>query len=138
MRANADKDFTKYVLIVDDEEVNREMLGMILSSSYKVMYASDGDEALDMINSFSDFLSLVLLDILMPHKNGYEVLEEIAGDPSLQKIPVVVLTSEKEAEIKSLKLGAADFLTKPYDLPEVILARVAHAIDLYEKEAASV
>ncbi|MCR5594884.1 MAG: EAL domain-containing protein [Lachnospiraceae bacterium] len=132
MRANADKDFTKYVLIVDDEEVNREMLGMILSSSYKVMYASDGDEALDMINSFSDFLSLVLLDILMPHKNGYEVLEEIAGDPSLQKIPVVVLTSEKEAEIKSLKLGAADFLTKPYDLPEVILARVAHAIDLYE------
>ena len=132
MKNNAEKDFTKFVLVVDDEEVNRDMLGFILGSTYEVMYASDGEEALDMIRSFSDILSLVLLDIMMPKKDGYQVLEEMGEDPSLQKIPVIVLTSEKEAEIRSLKLGAADFLTKPYDLPEVILARVGHSIDLYE------
>lgn len=126
------KDFIKFVLVVDDEEVNREILGMILGGSYELLYASDGAEALDMIRSFADILSLVLLDLMMPKMSGYEVLEEIQSDPSLQKIPVVVLTSEKEAEIRSLKLGAADFLTKPYDMPEVILARVAHSIALYE------
>lgn len=126
------KDFIKFILVVDDEEVNREILGMILGGSYEIMYASDGDEALDMMRAFSDILSLVLLDLMMPKKNGYEVLSDIQADPALQKIPVVVLTSEKEAEIKSLKMGAADFLTKPYDLPEVILARVAHSIALYE------
>lgn len=132
MGSNADKDFVKFVLIVDDEEVNREMLGMILKTRYEVMYASDGVEALNTLRMFTDILSLVLLDINMPNKNGYEVLEEIVSDPALQKIPVVVLTSDKEAEIRSLKLGAADFLTKPYELPEVILARLDHSIALYE------
>ncbi len=129
---NSENDFIKFVLIVDDEDVNREMLGMILGSAYEVLYASNGEEALDKIRAFSDILSLILLDIMMPVKDGYQVLEEINLDPSLKKIPVIVLTSEKEAEIRSLKLGAADFLTKPYDLPEVILARIKHSIDLYE------
>lgn len=125
-------EFTKFVLVVDDEEINRQMLGMILGEKYSVMYASDGAEAISTIKAFSDILSLVLLDLLMPNVDGYQVLEEMQDDPSLQKIPVIVLTSEKEAEIKSLKLGAADFLTKPYDLPEVILARVSHSIALFE------
>ena len=68
----------------------------------------------------------------MPQVNGYEVLEKIHNDTSLSKIRVVVLNSEKSAEIKSLQMGAADFLTKPYDLPEVIRARVRHAIALFE------
>ena len=132
MKNGANDDFIKFVLVVDDEEVNREMLGFILGSSYEVMYASDGDEALDKMRSFSDILSLVLLDIMMPGKDGYQVLEEMSHDPSLQTVPVIVLTSDKEAEIRSLQLGAADFLTKPYDQPEIILARIRHSIDLYE------
>ena len=132
MSSDRQDDFTKFVLIVDDEQINREILGMTLSGSYEVMYASDGEEAIEKIKAFSDILSLVLLDILMPKMDGYQVLEEMQADPSLSKIPVIVLTSEKEAEIRSLQMGAADFLTKPYDLPPVILARIDHAITLYE------
>ena len=132
MSSDRQNDFTKFVLIVDDEQINREILGMTLSGSYEVLYASDGEEAIEKIKAFSDILSLVLLDILMPKMDGYQVLEEMQADPSLSKIPVIVLTSEKEAEIKSLQMGAADFLTKPYDLPPVILARIDHAITLYE------
>ena len=132
MSSKDTNDFVKFVLVVDDEEINREILGMILEGSYEVMYASDGQEALDTMRAFSDILGLVLLDIMMPRMDGYQVLEEMQSDPSLQKIPVIVLTSEKGAEIKSLKMGAADFLTKPYDRPEVILARVRHSIELYE------
>ncbi len=132
MSSKDTNEFVKFVLVVDDEEINREILGMILEGSYEVMYASDGQEALDTMRAFSDILGLVLLDIMMPRMDGYQVLEEMQSDPSLQKIPVIVLTSEKGAEIKSLKMGAADFLTKPYDRPEVILARVRHSIELYE------
>ncbi len=132
MADNASRNFRKFVLIVDDEEVNRKILGHILEQEYEVMYASNGQEALDTLHCFSDILSLVLLDILMPVKDGYQVLEEMHEHAALAAIPVVVLTSEKEAEVKSLRLGAADFLTKPYDTPEVILARAKHSIDLYE------
>ena len=132
MSLDDQKGFTKFVLIVDDEQINREILGMTLQGAYEVMYASDGEEAIERIRAFSDILSLVLLDIMMPRMNGYQVLEEMQADPSLSKIPVIVLTSDKEAEIKSLQLGAADFLTKPYDLLPVIMARIDHAITLYE------
>lgn len=127
-----DTDFKRTVLVVDDEDVNRMMLGTILEQKYSVLYAKDGKEALDIIRSRSENLSLVLLDLLMPILDGYQVLSEINADSKLKKIPVIVLTSEKSAEIKSLELGAADFLSKPYDLPEVILARVQHSIQLFE------
>ena len=127
-----DTDFKRTVLVVDDEDVNRTMLGTIIEQKYNVIYAKDGMEALTQIRLNADSLSLVLLDILMPELDGYEVLKEIQSDSKLKKIPVIVLTSEKSAEIKSLDLGAADFLSKPYDLPEVILARVQHSIQLFE------
>ena len=124
--------FEHTVLVVDDEAVNREMLGAILEPTYTVMYAGDGTEALEVIESQKGRLSLVLLDLLMPKVSGFDVLETMKARGLLSKIPVIVLTSEKSAEIKSLELGAADFLAKPYDLPEVILARVSHAIELFE------
>ena len=127
-----DTDFKRTVLVVDDEDVNRSLLGAILEQKYIVLYAKDGKEALEQIRAHADSLSLVLLDLLMPELDGYAVLGEINKDAKLKKIPVIVLTSEKSAEIKSLELGAADFLSKPYDLPEVILARVQHSIQLFE------
>ncbi|MBQ8014526.1 MAG: EAL domain-containing protein [Treponema sp.] len=127
-----DTDFKRTVLVVDDEDVNRALLGAIIEQKYNVLYANDGKEALDQIKKNADNLSLVLLDIFMPEMNGYEVLSEINNDAKLKKIPIIVLTSEKSAEVKSLDLGAADFLSKPYDLPEVILARVQHSIQLFE------
>ena len=116
-----DTEFKRTVLVVDDEDVNRALLGAIIEQKYNVLYAKNGKEALDQIKQNADGLSLVLLDILMPEMDGYEVLGEINKDSKLKKIPVIVLTSEKSAEVKSLELGAADFLSKPYDLPEVIL-----------------
>lgn len=124
--------FERTILIVDDEAINRELLGNIIQSEYKVIYASDGKEALEKIHSEGNTISLVLLDLLMPVMNGNEVLKTMNDEGIINEIPVIVLTSEKSSEIESLKLGAADFLTKPYDLPEVILARVRHSIQLFE------
>ncbi len=124
--------FERTILIVDDESINRELLGNIIQSEYKVIYASDGKEALEKIHSEGNTISLVLLDLLMPVMNGNEVLKTMNDEGIINEIPVIVLTSEKLSEIESLKLGAADFLTKPYDLPEVILARVRHSIQLFE------
>ena len=124
--------FERTILIVDDESVNREMLGSIIQSEYKVMYAENGKEALEKIHENASSISLVLLDLLMPVMDGNEVLKTLNKEGLITEIPVIVLTSEKSSEIESLKAGAADFLTKPYDLPEVILARVRHSIQLFE------
>ncbi|SFI54566.1 EAL domain, c-di-GMP-specific phosphodiesterase class I (or its enzymatically inactive variant) [Treponema bryantii] len=124
--------FERTILIVDDEAINREILGNIIQSEYKVIYAENGKEALEIIQSEASAISLVLLDLLMPVMDGNEVLKAMKEEGLITDIPVIVLTSEKSSEIESLKLGAADFLTKPYDLPEVILARVRHSIQLFE------
>ena len=126
------KGFRRRILIVDDEFIEREMLGNMLSAVYEVVYAGDGAAALDMIKKDKSKLSLIILDLHMPKLDGYSLLEIMHSDPELRRIPVIVLTSEKEAEVKSLQLGAADFITKPYEVPEVIQARVTHSIELAE------
>ncbi len=122
----------RLVLIVDDEHINRRLLGKMIEQEYDVIYAEDGKEALELIRKRMNTLSLILLDFIMPNMDGFAVLEELRGDPALSRIPVIMLTSERTAEVKSLQLGAADFITKPYDMPEVILARVRHSIELAE------
>ena len=133
--------FNKYlslrrkILVVDDELINREVLGNIINSDYDVLFAADGDEALKIIRKEEQTLSLIMLDLIMPHIDGYEVLRSMQNSPNLKRIPVIVLTADKSAEIKSLELGAADFISKPYDMPEVILARVRRLIQLAESYA---
>ena len=120
------------VLVVDDELINRELLGAILCRKYNVLYAANGRVALDIVRKIPGKISLVLLDLLMPEINGFEVLKTLKGDANMRKIPVIVLTSEKNAEVESLQLGAADFIPKPYNMPEVIMARVQRSIELAE------
>ena len=122
----------RLVLIVDDELINRELLGSVLQNEYELMYASNGQEAMDRIRENKDTLSLVLLDLMMPVLSGTEVLKKIKADPELQHIPVIVLTSDQEAEIDSLMLGAIDFIPKPYPQHKVILARILRTIELSE------
>lgn len=122
----------RQVLVVDDEHINREMLGYIISQKYEVLYAENGEEALSIIRENRKKLSLIMLDLMMPVLDGFEVLKTMQEDSEIKAIPVIVLTSEKSAEVESLKLGAADFITKPYDMPEVILARVHRIIELSE------
>ena len=120
------------VLVVDDEEINREILGGILEDSYDVLFAADGREALSVIEEKGPLLSLVLLDLMMPDVDGFEVMDAMQKDVISRNIPIIVLTSEESAEIESLRKGAADFIKKPYDMPEKILARVKRIIALYE------
>ncbi|MBQ7645997.1 MAG: EAL domain-containing protein [Clostridia bacterium] len=124
---------TRKILVVDDQELNRDILGVILEEESEVIYACNGREALEKIRENKESLSLIMLDIFMPEMNGFEVLEAMAADDLLKRIPVIVLTSEKSAELKALELGAADFITKPFDVHDVILVRARRIIELNEK-----
>ena len=120
------------VLVVDDQEINRDALEVILEDDYEVIFASNGQEALDAMNERCDDLSIVLLDLMMPVMDGFQVLEISRADDRLKHIPIIVLTAEKNAELQALQMGAADFITKPFDMHEVILARVSRIIELSE------
>lgn len=121
------------VLIVEDEFVNQQILGQIISSEYQPIYANNGQEALDILHENPQEISLVLLDLNMPVMDGFELMRIMNEEEILKRIPIIVLTSEKSAEIQSLQLGAQDFITKPYDMPEIILARVKRSILLAEE-----
>ena len=122
----------RVVLVIDDDIINREMLGNMLSNEYDVLYAENGKIALEMIEKNGDMLSLILLDMLMPEMDGSELLTLLKQNEKFEHIPVIVLTTEKDLEVKSLRLGASDFIKKPYDMPEVVLARVKRIIELWE------
>ena len=119
------------VLIVDDEQINREMLGMLLDGEgYDLLYAEDGQQALDLL--LTERISLVLLDVLMPVLSGTELLLRMHNDPALRRVPVIVLTSDSKLEVDCLKLGASDFIPKPYPPADIIRARVRRTIELSE------
>ncbi len=120
------------ILVADDEKINREILHAILESDYELLFAQDGLAAFDLLLEYRDTLSLVLLDLNMPRMSGQEFLRRKKADPLLQAVPVIVLTSDQEAEVESLRLGAIDFIPKPYPKPDVILARVQRTIELSE------
>jgi len=120
------------VLVVEDELVNSQLLGFILSEDYNVLYAEDGRKALDILFANIGRISMVLTDIKMPVMGGFELIRQIKAEPKLSMIPIMVLTSETTYEEKSLQLGAIDFLTKPYNMPTIILSRVRRIIELSE------
>ena len=122
------------ILVVDDEMINREILGNMLSRDYDVVYAENGQQAIDTLRKEPGAFSLMLLDLLMPVLGGQKVLEACRSDADLAGIPIIVMTQEEEAEVASIRAGADDFIKKPYNMPEVILARCERIIDLYEKK----
>lgn len=123
------------VLIVDDEMINRMMLGAMLEQTYESTFASNGEEAMTALRDPDANYSLILLDLMMPVMDGFQVIESCQADEQLRKIPIIVMTAEKSAEVKSIRMGAADFITKPYDMPEVILARCERIIELSEDKS---
>ena len=123
---------SRLILVVDDQEISRDVLSLILEEDYEVIYAVNGKEALEAIQENLDKLSMILLDLNMPVMNGYEVLERLHRDERMKCIPVIVLTSDKQAELKALHMGAVDFITKPFDMHEIVLARVQRMIELAE------
>lgn len=121
------------VLVVDDELINRELLETILSFDYDVTTVPGGVEAMSELRAQPDAFSLILLDIIMPKMSGFDVIEACKSDDKLKNIPIIVMTSEKSAEVRSIHMGAADFIAKPYRMPEVIIARCERIIELNEE-----
>ena len=82
------------VLVVDDQEINRDVLGMMLEDYYDILYASDGKEALQKIEENQDRLSVVLLDLIMPEMDGFEVMSRVNGSEQLKRIPIIGIDDE--------------------------------------------
>lgn len=122
----------RYVLIAEDEIVSRLMLGNSLEQDYEILYAGDGLEALEQIMLHKNDLALVLLDLQMPRMSGVEVLKTLKSEPDTQNIPILVLTSDQSMEAACLRMGAMNFISKPYPDAEIILARVNKCIELSE------
>ena len=123
----------RQILVADDDNINRQLLKFMLQDRYDILLAEDGQQALDILHEKKDEISLVLTDILMPVMDGLEFLKVRRNDSLINGIPVIVMTSEDQAEVDSLKLGAVDFIKKPFDHPEIILARVQRSIELFEE-----
>ena len=120
------------ILIIEDEFVNREILTAMLDSEYEVILAVSGEDAETILLRQAGEISLVLLDLNLPDRNGLDILREMKEDLRTAKIPVIVLTSDKEAEVECLDLGAIDFISKPYPIPKVVQARIRRTIELSE------
>jgi len=122
----------KSVLIVDDERTNISTLKTMLSSEYNIYASSDGEEAIDTAEEFIP--DVILLDIIMPEMDGYEVITALKKSEKTRNIPVIFITGldSTEAEEKGLTLGAADYITKPFH-SAIVLMRVKNQINLIER-----
>ena len=89
----------RQVLVVEDQELNRDILGMILEDDYELIYACDGLEAVEKIETNQDRLSLIMLDLIMPKMDGFQVLAYVRGSKNLSRIPIIVLTAEKDGRL---------------------------------------
>ena len=118
------------VLIVDDNPDNLQVLGKTLrNEDYNIEFATNGEAALEWVNN-QEF-DLILLDVMMPEMNGFEVCRRIRSDINLNDLPIIFLTAQtdKESILKGFKYGAQDYVTKPFDTPE-LLARVKTHLEL--------
>ena len=120
------------ILLVEDDYVNQETLKATLGDVYEIVIAETGEEALETIQDQYETLSIVLLDLNLPGIQGIDVLSRIKKDSQYSRLPVIVMTSDNEAEVECLKLGAIDFIPKPYPASKVILARIFRTIELSE------
>ena len=123
------------LLVVDDSEMNREILKEILGKEYRILEACDGEEALKMLEQYGPEISLVLLDIIMPKMDGFEVLAYMNRDKWIEDIPVIMISSEgSESYIRrAYELGASDYISRPFDT-KVVYQRVINMIKLYAKQ----
>lgn len=121
----------KHILIVDDDKMNRLISEKALSQDYRISMAASGREALDFLEK--EIPDLILMDIEMPDMNGKETVIQIKQNKKWDKIPIIFLTSDSDAEteIDCLKLGAEDFITKPF-VPPVMRSRISKSLELID------
>lgn len=123
------------ILIADDSEMNRELLTAILEEEYDIIQAKDGVQAVDCLQKHAEEISLLLLDIVMPKMDGFEVLSYMNKEHWIEAIPVVIISSENSPVYikRGYDLGATDFIGKPFDA-NMVLRRSANAILLGAKQ----
>ena len=123
------------ILIVDDSEMNREILTEMLQDDFRILEAENGEEALKMLKQYDTGISLMLLDIVMPVMNGFEVLAAMAREHWMDDIPVIMISSEGSEEYirRAYEMGIADYIRRPFDA-KTVYQRVFNTIKLYVKQ----
>ncbi len=121
------------VLIADDQYINRAILAEVFQNDCEVLEASDGEEAIEVVKRRDGEISLLLLDLVMPRLNGFEVLKELGRAGYLEKMPVIMITGEDSnvSKKQGFDLGVTDYFSKPFDT-NIIRKRAWNAIELYE------
>ncbi|MBT4933525.1 MAG: response regulator [Rhodospirillaceae bacterium] len=115
--------FKHQVLIVDDDTINIKLIGNVLREKFKILFATNGFDALKIAKANQP--SLILLDVIMPEMNGFEVCEKLKSDPETHRIPIIFVTAENlpKDRFQGLGLGAIDYITKPFN-PEDLSIKV--------------
>lgn len=123
------------ILIVDDSEFNRVILKEILEETYEIIEADGGNEALHKIDEYGMKISLVLLDIIMPEKDGFEVLKYMEEERLISDIPVIIISSEDSANYirRAYEMGVSDYINRPFDA-NIVYQRVSNTVKLYAKQ----
>lgn len=128
-------DKKRKILIVDDSEMNREILTEMLGSDYEIMEAEDGLEAVDILQYQMSDIDLILLDIVMPKMDGFDVLRYMKRSCMAEVIPVIMISSESSASYieKAYSMGAADYIRRPFNAL-IVGRRVINMLMLYAKQ----
>ena len=123
------------VLIIDDSEMNRAMLSEILSRDYRVLEAANGEEGLQQLQQYAGDVAVVLLDVNMPIMGGFEVLDYMTRNHSIEDVPVIMISSDDsdDAIRQAYERGATDYINRPFD-GKVVYRRVYNTINLYAKQ----
>ena len=133
--AGRDRQARQNILIVDDSEMNRAILAEILGSDYNILEASNGQECLTMLDQYDTAIALILLDIVMPVMDGFEVLNTMNRSHRIEDIPVIMISSEDADTVvrRAYELGVSDYVSRPFDAG-VVYRRVFNTIKLYAKQ----
>lgn len=123
------------ILIVDDSEMNRAILSEILCGDYRILEAADGEECLKKMQQYMGDIALVLLDLMMPKMNGFEVLDFMNRNHAIEDLPVIMISGEdSEASVRrAYEMGVSDYVARPFDA-RVVYRRVFNTIKLYAKQ----
>lgn len=123
------------ILIVDDAPVNRELLADILGDRYRILQASEGEECINMLRRYENDIALVLIDMIMPKKDGFEVLVYMNRNHWIEDIPVIMISTDNSDDnvSRAYSLGVSDYISSPFDA-KIVYNRVFNIIKLYSKQ----
>lgn len=132
---SASEKLKQQILIVDDSEINREILKEILKEDYRILEAANGEECLEQLERSGTGISLVLLDIVMPEMDGFEVLAAMNQNHWIEDIPVIMISNEDSDSYirRAYEMGVSDYISRPFDA-KIVYQRVLNMIKLYAKQ----